>query len=192
MLVADEERVSPSSSSVASVGDASGRLQRSTLDHRALLFGSRLGHGAEAERRGREVAQAKRMAAEERVLIEARNNELIDDLHEKVDELRSVALQVGHEASTSLSIVEDMDHSFDGALHVLRRTSERLQSFAKESGGSNLIRMTLFCVVFFLFLYFVFPLVMHGAKNVGGRLSSREFLSRATAQNSPASLHRPV
>jgi len=156
------------------------------VNQRALLFGSRLGHGPEAERRGREVAESKRLAAEERTLIEARSDELVEELHDKIGDLRAVTLQIGHETSASLSMLDDMDQSFGGALQVLRRTNDRLQVLAKEPAGQNLIRMSLFCVALFFFLYFFSPRISvtslyHGAKSTGSFLGKSHLLPPAVA-----------
>lgn len=118
------------------------------------------------------------MAAEERTLIEARNDELVDELHVKVDRLKVVTQEVGQEASASLSLAQDMERSFDGALNVLKQTADRLKGIAKDPAGMSLIRMTMFCVLLFMFLYFVFPrlmtttsFVVHGAQRLGGTLN---------------------
>merc|ERR1711918_162815 len=85
-----------------------------------------------------------------------------------------------------------MDQQFGGALHVLRRTNEKLQGLAKEPAGRNLIRMSLFCVLLFLALYFLSPRVrlasfLVGGKHAGSALGDKKFLAHATAvANSPA------
>merc|ERR1719502_2611031 len=105
---------------LAGAAGSATRNFRTAKEQRALLFGCRFGPGLDAERRGREMAEAKRLATEERALIEARNDELVDDLHCKVEQLRHVTLQVGEETDASLSIVNDLDVKFESALNVLR------------------------------------------------------------------------
>jgi len=188
MLVAEEDRVRMNAVEVK-LNSASSRAHRSAADHRALLFGSRLGKGVDAQRRGFEAAEAQRLAAEERTLIEARNGELVDELHNKIHELRTVTIGVGHEASASLRDLGSMDRNFDGAIQVLRKTHDKLQGFAKQPAAGNVVQMSLFCVFLFVLFYFLAPRMSFrslwlGTKHAfsgGGALGASSFLAQASA-----------
>mmetsp|Transcript_72682 Transcript_72682/g.115065 ORF Transcript_72682/g.115065 Transcript_72682/m.115065 type:complete len:202 (-) Transcript_72682:100-705(-) len=185
MLVSEEER---SYAASANLGDqlALGRLgkQVSHIDQRALLFGCRFGKSPDALLRGREIAEAReeasRLAAVERELIQERNDELVDDLQDKVSELRIVAENISQEVSTSSRILEGMTNKFDNARDLLQKSHERLQNFAKEPASRNIFRMTLFCVLLVLIVYFLSPQIrsiMTGARAMGSsRVGAGRFL----------------
>eukprot|EP00928_Gymnodinium_smaydae_P067957 TRINITY_DN50998_c0_g1_i1.p1 TRINITY_DN50998_c0_g1~~TRINITY_DN50998_c0_g1_i1.p1 ORF type:complete len:202 (-),score=42.34 TRINITY_DN50998_c0_g1_i1:193-759(-) len=154
MLVADED--------LPQIVKAAPEAKRPVLGvQRALLFGARLGRGPTAERRGRmeaeRVERAQRAAAEQRALMERRNDELTEDLAAKVSSLRDVAVAVKAEVQESGAIVDNMGNRFDHALDILRSSTARLRTLSKEPAALNFVRMTLFCVMMAFLIYALSP-----------------------------------
>jgi hypothetical protein len=198
MMVAEGES-GKASNGVAPIPQSTLRVAHA--DQRARLFGCRFGRGVEAERRGQEAAEnhkeARRLAAEESALIEARNDELVEQLSGKVEILRDVALQVDQEVTVSNNLLDQMGQNFDAAQSLLKKTHERLQQMTKDPGCMNLVRMTFFCVFLVILLYFLslrWRAVASGAKAVGNAASgtvrflspSRVIIANTTSAGQPA------
>merc|ERR1719401_2438321 len=81
----------------AAAGAVRGGCDRYSVDHRALLFGSRLGHGGEAMRKGKWAADISR--AREQEMIEAQNDDLIAELEAQTSDLKHVVQAIGKEVS---------------------------------------------------------------------------------------------
>merc|ERR1711972_921230 len=126
------------------------------------------------------MGEARRLADTENALIQAGNDEIVDELHGKVEQLRTVALQVNQEVIASNTLLDRMSAKFDGAVSVLRNTHDRLLLVTKDPTNSNVLRMCFFCVFLFLILYFLSPrlrTILNGAKAAGNvAMSAAKFL----------------
>jgi hypothetical protein len=86
-------------------------------------------------------------------LLQARNDELVEELQEKVCGLGVVAADIGQQVTTSNRILEDMTQKFDAARDLLHNTHARLRGIAKEPSCRNFMIITFFCVVLFVMLH---------------------------------------
>eukprot|EP00931_Biecheleriopsis_adriatica_P081382 TRINITY_DN5470_c0_g1_i1.p1 TRINITY_DN5470_c0_g1~~TRINITY_DN5470_c0_g1_i1.p1 ORF type:complete len:164 (-),score=34.83 TRINITY_DN5470_c0_g1_i1:121-612(-) len=124
---------------------------RYAKNHRALLFGSRFGNSNKENPKGQTAAAL--YAAVERSAIEEHNDVLTEKLQEKVVELKDLSLGISSETSKSLQATEDMNGQLDGAMSLLSRTQEQLQSMAKQPGSRHLCLMVLFVILLIILLF---------------------------------------
>jgi len=194
MMVADSEfcpgplseGASSSRSAPASAvggGAAAGRAKNrlADLNQRALLFGSRLGLREFQRGRGHDAAQravADLHAAHAREFVEEQNEAMIGSLHDKVAVLKSVAFDVGREASDSSKFVEDMDGSVDRARRVLGGTLSDLRGFMSKAGTWHMLHLVVFFLVMMFVLFFSGRFVASGGRgSIGSTAPSTSFLA---------------
>lgn len=124
---------------------AQGDFDRYAVDHRALLFGSRLGPVGQVNRGGRRAAEA--YAASERQMIEAQNEQLVEELAQKVDALKATTLEIGRSAAESNKMLGDIGLQLGKAERMLRWTTARAGEMAKQAlspRSLHVVRILLF------------------------------------------------
>eukprot|EP00929_Paragymnodinium_shiwhaense_P060583 TRINITY_DN3024_c0_g1_i1.p1 TRINITY_DN3024_c0_g1~~TRINITY_DN3024_c0_g1_i1.p1 ORF type:complete len:206 (-),score=78.80 TRINITY_DN3024_c0_g1_i1:233-850(-) len=166
MMVADEDlaKEAPAAQKLAggvatAAAIAAKRAARYAADQRALLFGSRLGKSAEAQRQGQleaeRVAEQERRRAEQQALMEERNDELVDHLHEKVTELKEVVQETKQEVSASTQVVDLLNKGTDGVLSQIHWAQGRVRDIAKEPAWRNSLLLTVFFVFMLILMYVI-------------------------------------
>jgi hypothetical protein len=126
---------------------------RYSLDHRALLFSSRLGPSREVNRKGQEAAEMSRVRQQE--MLEEQNGELLEALEVKTSALKRVALEIGKEASHSNTLLERMSSTFEGAQDLLNKSQEPLLRVTTQARSSHLGSLVGVILVLMLIFYFL-------------------------------------
>merc|ERR1719364_436381 len=134
---------------------------RFEVDHRAALFGSRMGNWGGAARGG----DASRSAAYARDVLEQQNDAQIEDLEAKVSELKGITQGIGREVSESTKFLEGMGVDFDKAQAMLKGTLGNLKVMMNNRSGKHMWYMVAFMVFLFLLMYL---LKKSGAASSGG------------------------
>lgn len=131
--------------------EPAGPVHRHSLDHRALLFGSRFGRSMAVNAKGR--AAAENYAAQERATLEEKNDMLIAELQSKVTELKECTLDIKSEVTASNGLLDSLDAGFTQAQGLVLASTARLQKALGKSGGHHMLIMVLFVLVLLISLY---------------------------------------
>lgn len=161
--------------------------KKRAVDHRAWLFGSRLGPPSRAADHGRSNAVV--YAAHERAILEAQNDKQVVELEKKVSTLKEISLDVAKETQTSIAIVnsvsleiEKTSGSIHGTMARLRRVSENpgaLRSFVAAVLGFVLLVLSLYL------LAAVLPRLGHASAPIKPSHAA-DFLASAVTASPPA------
>ncbi|KAK4306556.1 hypothetical protein Pmani_021606 [Petrolisthes manimaculis] len=81
------------------------------------------------------------------------NEELTSQLKDKVKELKSLSIDIGHEVRAQNSMLSDMDDDFHKSGNFLERSMKRLGIIGRGSQNYHLIILFAFCFIVFLFLW---------------------------------------
>jgi len=129
---------------------ASKHISEEKLDHRALLFGTRLGRDSNhASERGQKLA--KFYAAAERAALEQKNDECIDQLSSKVSMLHDVSLDIDQEVESSNQSIAAMN--LEEAQGLLSNVSVRVRQAGKGTEGRGMCWIIVFAIVGLLAIY---------------------------------------
>ncbi|CAE8590540.1 unnamed protein product [Polarella glacialis] len=178
MMVAEEEcgsaRAPPSPKGLKAAvpsGEAAAGVvgpTRYQVDHRALLFGSRFGRSDKVNSKG--LRDAKLYAAVERTAMEEHNEDLTEQLHNNVVELKEVTLGIKQEVSKSQTVLEDMSGAFDRAGQLLARATGQLKHVAQNPSSRHMCWMVAFIVALLMALYsFIFLFRGRSLRSIAGR-----------------------
>lgn len=162
---------------VAAPGRSAG--QCASVDHRTLLFGSRLGKKAMANGRASlaaRCAEAELQAARERCILEEQNEALTCELSTKVAVLKKATALVGQQTSKSVQLTEDLDADISQARQMLDLNLGRLKGVVKQASGRHMCSLVLFSLLLLLGLY----MLTHAGVSAGDQSASTAFLSHAS------------
>lgn len=85
--------------------------------------------------------------------IENENDDLTEQLKDKVNTLKSLSIDIGAEVKYQDRILRDMDHDFETTGGFLSNTLGRVTRLSRNSGGYNMLYLILFCFAVFFVLY---------------------------------------
>ncbi|XP_050528751.1 BET1 homolog [Daktulosphaira vitifoliae] len=85
--------------------------------------------------------------------IEKENDDLTEQLKNKVNTLKSLSIDIGAEVKYQDRLLRDMDHDFETTGSFLSNTLGRVTRLGRNSGGYNICYLLLFTIVVFFILY---------------------------------------
>jgi len=161
MMVPDAVYCPENGHSVATQSSAPGNASvprssvesRYSVNHRALLFGSRFGPGKEMNRKSLQAAEMSRAQVQD--LLREQNDKLVEGLEVQTVALKQVALDIRHETAQSNMLVDKMGKHFEGAQHLLTKSQEQLHRISKQANNAHVCYMVGFALVLLLILYFL-------------------------------------
>mmetsp|Transcript_48617 Transcript_48617/g.103946 ORF Transcript_48617/g.103946 Transcript_48617/m.103946 type:complete len:196 (-) Transcript_48617:32-619(-) len=165
--------------------------RRWSQDHRALLFGSRLGAAGREKYFGQKATSNKDVnltACKDQVILEEQQESLLHVLAEKAWSLKAVALDIGREARTSLTIVEDLDGHVGKTRALLQKTASRLSGMVSSGGTWHMAYLTAFFLSMMLLFYFMAHLPSFSSSSsssTSSLASSSVFLERRLGSEVP-------
>ncbi|XP_031572314.1 BET1 homolog [Actinia tenebrosa] len=89
-------------------------------------------------------------------MLEEENERLEYNLSNKVQTLKSLSIDIGHEVRTQNKLLTEMDSDFDSSGSLLSATMARLQALTKKGHHKIMCYMMVFC----LFVFFVAWLIV--------------------------------
>lgn len=87
-------------------------------------------------------------------MYEQQNNALVDQLNDKVDLLKTLAIDFNKEAKDQNKMLDEMEGDFDGTGTFLAGTMSRLDKMINTGGSNHMCYLVIFIFVVFMFLYF--------------------------------------
>jgi len=89
-------------------------------------------------------------------LTEIENEDLAENLKDKVNTLKSLSIDIGAELKYQDRLLIDMDNDFEATGGFLRNILGRVTRLSSNSGGYNILYLILFslAVFFILFIFF--------------------------------------
>jgi len=99
------------------------------------------------------ICAAEQGAAYNTSIMEQENNEHIDLLHGKVNQLKHMSIQIGEYVKEDNIFLDDMSGKFDRTNNLLGGTMKRLDQLAQTKDGRHMIYLGLFVFVVFVMLY---------------------------------------
>mmetsp|Transcript_48618 Transcript_48618/g.103948 ORF Transcript_48618/g.103948 Transcript_48618/m.103948 type:complete len:182 (-) Transcript_48618:32-577(-) len=151
--------------------------RRWSQDHRALLFGSRLGAAGREKYFGQKATSNKDVnltACKDQVILEEQQESLLHVLAEK--------------ARTSLTIVEDLDGHVGKTRALLQKTASRLSGMVSSGGTWHMAYLTAFFLSMMLLFYFMAHLPSFSSSSsssTSSLASSSVFLERRLGSEVP-------
>ncbi|CAK8992539.1 Bet1-like SNARE 1-2 (AtBET12) (Bet1/Sft1-like SNARE 14b) (AtBS14b) [Durusdinium trenchii] len=122
---------------------------RFEVDQRAALFGSRFpGKGAQKPK-------DDMYAATSREMMERQNDAAIEDLEDKVGQLKDITRSIGSSIKDSNSLLDQMGIDFDKAASLLKGTLGHLKGMMANKSSKHMIYMVLFVLCLFMLMYFL-------------------------------------
>ncbi|XP_047139941.1 BET1 homolog isoform X1 [Hydra vulgaris] len=88
-------------------------------------------------------------------MVEEENNKILASLTSKVQELKSLSIDIGHEVKYQNKMLNEMNTDFDSLGSFLQGTMGRLASLTKKGHHKLLCYVLLFCFCVMLFAWFV-------------------------------------
>ncbi|XP_050436442.1 BET1 homolog [Adelges cooleyi] len=85
--------------------------------------------------------------------IEHENDDLTEQLKNKVNTLKSLSIDIGAEVKYQDRLLRDMDHDFETTGGFLSNTLGRVTRLSRNSGGYNMFYLVLFTIAVFFVLY---------------------------------------
>lgn len=85
--------------------------------------------------------------------IETENDDLTEQLKDKVNTLKSLSIDIGAEVKYQDKLLKDMDHDFERTGGFLNNTLGRVTRLSRNSGGYNMLYLILFSIAVFFILY---------------------------------------
>lgn len=85
--------------------------------------------------------------------IETENDDLTEQLKDKVNTLKSLSIDIGAEVKYQDRLLRDMDHDFETTGGFLSNTIGRVTRLSRNSGGYNMLYLILFSLAVFFILY---------------------------------------
>lgn len=87
--------------------------------------------------------------------IETENDDLTEQLKNKVNNLKSLSIDIGEEIKHQDRLLRDMDHDFETTGGFLKNTIGRVTRLSRNSGGYNMLYLILFsfAVIFVLYIF---------------------------------------
>lgn len=85
--------------------------------------------------------------------IEKENDDLTEQLKDKVNTLKSLSIDIGAEVKYQDRLLRDMDHDFETTGGFLSNTLGRVTRLGRNSGGYNMLYLILFSMFVFFILY---------------------------------------
>ncbi|CAK0853519.1 unnamed protein product [Prorocentrum cordatum] len=85
--------------------------------------------------------------------MERQNDAQIDELHDRISQLKEITKGIGKEVSESVSFLDSMGIDFDKASKQLRSTVSHLKLMVEQRGGKNLCCTVLLVLVVFFVMY---------------------------------------
>lgn len=85
--------------------------------------------------------------------IETENDDLTEQLKDKVNTLKSLSIDIGAEVKYQDRLLRDMDHDFETTGGFLSNTLGRVTRLSRNSGGYNMLYLILFSLAVFFVLY---------------------------------------
>lgn len=85
--------------------------------------------------------------------IENENDNLTEQLKDKVNTLKSLSIDIGAEVKYQDRLLRDMDHDFETTGGFLSNTLGRVTRLSRNSGGYNMFYLILFSIAVFFILY---------------------------------------
>ncbi|CEP60895.1 Sft1p LALA0_S02e02124g [Lachancea lanzarotensis] len=86
--------------------------------------------------------------------VENSNNQRLDELASKLSTFRNVNAEIGNEARSDTSVMDQMQNQFDSMLLKVKNSSSRLTRSMKA--GNNIWRMVGLSLLIFFIVYFLF------------------------------------
>jgi blocked-early-in-transport protein 1 len=84
-------------------------------------------------------------------MVEEENSRMADVLADKVKNLKSLSIDIGHEVREQNKFLKGMDNDFDNSTGFLQSTMNRVTAMAKAGHNCYLLYLFLFaCFVFFV------------------------------------------
>jgi len=129
-------------------------------NHRALLFGTRLGHAPKRHELGRTKVSKPMSSPVDTVtsasstMMEESNEKLVDELQSKVSQLREVGHGVRQEVTASLNLLDTMNSNFGRAQNLMSDTNMSLQKMMNQPGAKQMSTTVIFTVLLFLAFWF--------------------------------------
>lgn len=88
-------------------------------------------------------------------IMEAQNNESIDELTEQVARLKGLTIEIGNEVREQNNILDNLGNSFGNVGDLLQGTMRRVSSLLDRGGAKHMFYLIAFVVGVMVFLYWV-------------------------------------
>ncbi|KAM7435858.1 protein transport protein bet1 [Porites harrisoni] len=89
-------------------------------------------------------------------MLEEENDRIVDHLSSKVQALKSLTIDIGHEVKYQNKMLSEMDTDFDSGGSLLSATMGRLTALTKKGHHRVMLYLILFCLfVFFVAWYII-------------------------------------
>ncbi|KXJ07956.1 BET1 homolog [Exaiptasia diaphana] len=88
-------------------------------------------------------------------MLEDENERLENDLSNKVQTLKSLSIDIGHEVRSQNQLLNDMDDDFDTSGGLLSATMGRLTALTKKGHHKIMCYLMLFCLFVFFVAWFI-------------------------------------
>eukprot|EP01068_Selenidium_serpulae_P009635 Selendium_serpulae@DN5281_c0_g2_i1.p2 len=130
------------------------RSNANTMDQRAALFGT-TAYGAKRNN-GSSGAAANPYAAHSAAMMEAANDEQIEDLEARVRDLKDISISLRDETQESNAMLGGMNIDFSRVGTMLGNTLRKLEAVSSSSSARHIWLMMLFIVglIFVMFLLY--------------------------------------
>ncbi|CAO2602891.1 BET1 homolog, partial [Lemmus lemmus] len=89
---------------------------------------------------------------------EEENDRLTESLRSKVDAIKSLSIEIGHEVRNQNKLLSEMDSQFDSTTGFLGKTMGRLKILSRGSQTKLLCYMMLFSLFVFFVIYWIIKL----------------------------------
>eukprot|EP00923_Selenidium_pygospionis_P009813 GHVN01016904.1.p1 GENE.GHVN01016904.1~~GHVN01016904.1.p1 ORF type:complete len:131 (+),score=16.86 GHVN01016904.1:308-700(+) len=118
------------------------------MDQRAALFGSSV--------YGRSTQGTNKYAAHSSAMMEAANDEHIEDLEAKVQDLKEISIAMRDETQESNQMLGGMNVDFSRVGTMLGNTLRKLEAFSSSGSGRHIWIMMLFIVGLIFVMYILY------------------------------------
>ena len=132
------------------------RAHYATLaDQRSALFGDRPQTAPATGGAGASSSAAVTAAAHDALHFERQNDMQIHHLSQKVNQLKSLSIDIEGEVRDQNSLLDGMSGQFAGTQGLLGATADRLSGIFRGGGSKHMCYLILFCMLVFFILYYL-------------------------------------
>lgn len=103
---------------------------------------------------GPSAAAPGRGGMNERLLLD-RNNAMIEEIQQSVDQLRDISVEIGDVAKRQNRMLDGMDDDMQGTGQRLGAAVSRVYALVSTGGGRSMCYLVLFSFAVFCFVYLV-------------------------------------